>query len=89
MCVISFSDHLSVIFFHVFYDKDCLSATTEGPCCCVNGALPAAGFGSGSRDTEREIEREGSCGGRDARTKTKKHVSGIKEETRSDISVMP
>lgn len=90
--MISFSDHVCVIFFSCFFnDRDCLSASTERPCCCVNGTLPTAGLGTGSTDTQREIERGegGSCGGRGARTKRKKNVSGIMEETGSDISVMP
>ncbi len=88
VCVISFSGHVSMIFFHgyFFYDRDCLSASTEGPCCSVNGAWPTAGLGIGSRGTERERERGGGGTG-GARTKTKKNVSGIKEETGRDISV--
>lgn len=58
-CVISFSSHGGGVFFSVsLIDRDCLSATTEGPFCSVNGAWPTAGLGTGSRGTKRERERE-------------------------------
>lgn len=68
-----------------FYDRGCLSASTEGPWCSVNGTWPAADLALAA-ETRREEDIESGGGG--ARTKTKKNASGIKEETGSDISVV-